>query len=214
MPAPSLKPRRLRAALRPLLAGVLLLVLGGLWAVDTVARAGRAPTWPGGVVRYYDATGMDRTVATAVARWNASGADVRLRPVASAHAAQLVLRVDDPRLERTCGDDCLGFTSDIGRPPGGRTSEVLLSASLSNTPRPLSVWVAAHELGHVLGLHHRPGPECSLMSAHAFDTRCPPSLGDTSATPAQLACVPAPADVEAASRLYGGAPHRVDPRCR
>jgi hypothetical protein len=76
------------------------------------------------------------------------------------------------------------------------------------------VWVAAHELGHVLGLHHRSGPECSLMSAHAFDTRCPPSLGGTSATPAQLACVPAPADVEAASRLYGGAPRRADARCR
>ena len=38
------------------------------------------------------------------------------------------------------------------------------------------------------------------MSAHAFDTRCPPSLGATSATSAQLACVPAPADVEAAAR--------------
>jgi hypothetical protein len=214
MPAPSLTPRRLRAASRPVLAGLALLVLGGLFAAGTVARAGRAPTWPGGLVRYYDATGMDRTVATAVARWNASGADVHLRRVASMRAAQLVLRVDDRRLERTCGDDCLGFTSDIGRPHGARPSEVLLSASLSDTPRPLSVWVAAHELGHVLGLHHRSGPECSLMSAHAFDTRCPPSLGDTSATPAELACVPAPADVEAASRLYGGAPRRVDPRCR
>src|SRR4051794_14881156 len=113
MPAPSLNPRPLRAALRPLLTGALLLALGGLWAVATVARAGRAPIWPGGVVRYYDATAMERTVATAVARWNASGADVHLRPVASARAAQLVLRVDDRRLERTCGDDCLGFTSDI-----------------------------------------------------------------------------------------------------
>jgi hypothetical protein len=196
------------------LTGLTLLALAGLGTLVTVARAGHPRTWSGGVVRFYDATGMNRTVAAAAARWNASGADVHLRPVASLRAAQLVLRVDDRRLTRTCGHDCLGFTSDIGRPQGRRRSEVLLSGSLSDTPRPLSVWVAAHELGHVLGLHHRSGPECSLMSAHAFDTRCPPSLGGTSATPAQLACVPAPADVEAASRLYGGAPRRADARCR
>ncbi len=212
MPAPSPHPRRLRAAFRPALVGVVLLLLAG--SVVTVARAGRAHTWPHGVVRYYDATRMDRTISRAVQRWNASGAHVHLRRVASVRAAQLVLRVDDPKLLRICGDDCLGFTSDIGRPPGGRRSEVLLSASLSDTPRPLSVWVAAHELGHVLGLRHRAGPECSLMSAHAFDTRCPPSLGATSATSAQLACVPAPADVEAAARLYGGAPGRESARCR
>jgi hypothetical protein len=212
MPGPSPQPRRLRAALRPVLVAVVLLVLAG--SLVTVARAGHAPTWPRGVVRYYDATGMDRTVATAVARWNTSGADVHLRRVESMRDAQLVLRVDDRRLLRICGKDCLGFTSDIGRPSGGRRSEVLLSASLSDTPRPLSVWVAAHELGHVLGLRHRSGPECSLMSAHAFDTRCPPSLGATSATPAQLACVPAPADVEAAARLYGGAPGPEPARCR
>jgi hypothetical protein len=192
--------------------GLVLLVLAG--SLVTVARAGHSHSWPHGIVRYYDATGMDRTVAAAVARWNASGAHVHLRRVGSERAAELVLRVNDRRLLRICGNDCLGFTSDIGRPPGGRRSEVLLSASLSDTPRPLSVWVAAHELGHVLGLRHRAGPECSLMSAHAFDTRCPPSLGATSATPAELACVPAPADVEAAARLYGGAPGRESARCR
>ena len=126
MPAPSPHPRRLRAAFRPALVGVVLLLLAG--SVVTVARAGRAHTWPHGVVRYYDATRMDRTVSRAVQRWNASGAHVHLRRVDSVRAAQLVLRVDDPKLLRICGDDCLGFTSDIGRPPGGRRSEVLLSA--------------------------------------------------------------------------------------
>jgi hypothetical protein len=213
MPAPSHQPRRLRAAFRPALVGLVLLALG-TGSLVAVARAGRSHTWRHGIVRYFDETGMPRTVATAVARWNASGADVHLRRVGSASAAQLVLRVDDRRLLRICGNDCLGFTSDIGRPPGGRRTEVLLSASLSDTPRPLSVWVAAHELGHVLGLQHRAGPECSLMSAHAFDTRCPPSLGATSATPAELACVPAPADVRAAARLYGGAPGRESAACR
>jgi hypothetical protein len=74
--------------------------------------------------------------------------------------------------------------------------------------------VAAHELGHVLGLRHQPGRRCSLMSPRAFDTRCAPSLTSSPPTPAELACVPAPGDVERAARLYGGAPAHDDPRCR
>ena len=91
---------------------------------------------------------------------------------------------------------------------------VLLASELGGSPRPLSVWVAAHELGHVLGLNHRDGRACSLMSAHAFDTSCAPSLAAEPPTLDQLACVPAPADVEAAAAIYGGALTRRDVRCR
>jgi hypothetical protein len=213
VPSPSDIARRLRAASRPLILGAASIAVAGILSIASIARAGHARTWPGGVVRYYDATDMHRTVAIAVARWNASGADVHLVPVASERAAQLVVRVDDPRLLAVCGADCLGFSSAIGRPAHGR-SEILLAGPLSTTARPLSVWVAAHELGHVLGLHHRRGRECSLMSAHAFDTRCPPSLNAADATPAELACVPAPADVDVAVGLYGGAPARRIARCR
>jgi Dual-action HEIGH metallo-peptidase len=200
-----------RDARRPLLIVVLAAVLA---TVAAAAEAGRTRTWPNGVVSYYDETGMQRTVATAVARWNSSGAHVRFHAVRSPAAADLVLRVDDHRLQGLCGTDCLGFSSDIGRPSSGKQSEVLLSGALAGTARPLSVWVAAHELGHVLGLRHRHGRACSLMSEHAFDTRCSPSLDAETATPEQLACVPAPADVQAAAGMYGGAPARVDPRCR
>jgi hypothetical protein len=199
------------AARRPLAFLAILASIGAPWAV---AEAGRTRTWPNGVVRVYDASGMRRTVATAIARWNASGAHVRVVTARSARSADVVLRVDDRRLRGLCGIDCLGFSSDIGRPSGGHQSEVLLSGALACTARPLSVWVAAHELGHVLGLHHRHGRACSLRSEHAFDTRCSPSLDAETATPEQLACVPAPADVKAAARLYGGAPARADPRCR
>lgn len=199
-----------RAARRPLVVVILVAMLA---TVGAVAEAGRTRTWPHGVVTYYDESGMHRTVATAVARWNSSGAHVHFRPVASPAQADLVLRVDDHRLRSLCGSDCLGFSSDIGR-PRGHQAWVLLSGSLEGTARPLSVWVAAHELGHVLGLHHRHGKACSLMSEHAFDTRCSPSLDAETATPAQLACVPAPADVQVAAGLYGGAPARVDPRCK
>ena len=205
---------RSRRALSAALQFLPAIVVGNLlWQVLPVSASSRPRPWDDGVVRYYDASGMRSTVITAAARWNASGAHVHLTQVRSADEADVIIRDDDARLRSLCGRDCLGFTTSIGRPSSGRTT-VLLADELRGNPRPLSVWVAAHELGHVLGLEHRDGRECSLMSPHAFDTRCAPSLGADPPTLEQLACVPAPADVEAAAHLYGGAPTRRDPRCR
>jgi hypothetical protein len=199
----------LSAALYVFPALALALVL---WHVLPVAASSSPRTWDDGVVRYYDASGMRQSVTTAAARWNASGAQVRLQRVESARDADVVLKVDDHALRGLCGSDCLGYTTSIGRPRSGQTT-VLLAAELRGNPRPLSVWVAAHELGHVLGLQHHDGRTCSLMSPHAFDTRCAPSLAAEPPTLDQLACVPAPRDVDAAVKLYGGEPAGDDPRC-
>jgi hypothetical protein len=51
------------------------------------------------------------------------------------------------------------------------------------------------------------------MAPRAFDTRCSPSLAATEPTAAELACVPAPADVDRAARRYGGTAARRGPRC-
>ena len=171
------------------------------------------PVWPGGVVNIYDASGMSDTVITAAARWTHSGANVKVQVVEHAKDADVVVSSNDRRLVRLCGRDCLGYSTSIGRPSDGH-GEVILRANLGGEPRPLSVWVVAHELGHVLGLHHRSGHNCTVMSPRAFDTNCAPSLAASRPTSAELACVPAPADVDVAAGLYGGAAATRDPRCR
>jgi hypothetical protein len=211
VPYESRQPRRIARALI-LLTSTMVLAAVACYVIPVAASPGPR-TWEDGVVRFYDAGDLRRTVRTAAERWNDSGARVRVIQVAAPDDADVIVEVDDRKLRKACGADCLGYTTSIGRPSSGPV-HVLIASELAGDPRPLSVWVMAHEFGHVLGLHHRDGRACSLMSAHAFDSSCAPSLAASPPTADQLACVPAPADVEDAAALYGGRLMWDDTRCR
>jgi len=195
--------RRLRRA-RPRLAvpilAALSLALGALGGhVLPVIAAGDPQPWPHGRLTYFDASGSGAAVDAAAARWNRSGARVRIVRAADRERADVVFVADGAGLRSGCGTRCLGLASSIGRPSGGRVT-VKQNPSITGAPTPISVWVAMHELGHVLGLRHREG-SCSLMNAHAYDDSCSFAAGASEDGP--LPCGPAAADVTAAAKLYG-----------
>jgi Matrixin len=194
MNALSSKLRRLRARHAAPLVALLLL---GVTAWP--AAGGNDPRpWPGGRLTYFDASGSSEAISAAARRWNRSGARVQLMIARTRASADVVFVADRERLREGCGPRCLGLSSSIGRPPSGRVT-VLLDPQITGRPTALNVWVAMHELGHVLGLRHREGT-CSLMNAQAYDDACA-FAGSSGEGP--LPCGPASGDVAAAARLYG-----------
>ena len=169
------------------------------WHELPVHAAGDPHPWPHGRLTYFDRSGSGAALDEAATRWNSSGARVRIERARDARHADVVFVADGARLREECGPRCLGLSSAIGRPRDGHV-KVMLNPSITGDPTALNVWVAMHELGHVLGLTHREGT-CLLMNAQAYDEAC--SIAGYPADSGPLPCGPASGDVAAAARLYG-----------
>jgi hypothetical protein len=143
---------------RRLLVGLALLA-----ALVVPASAGAyvvaGDAWPGGYVPYHvDAPALRAGVEAAAARWNASGARVRLVEVPAASA--------EVRIRRLPPGPCNGL---VGRAPVGRIPGSTAIVQLQSSCGPLGVIpVAAHELGHVLGFGHVLHG-CSIMTPEEGD---------------------------------------------
>jgi hypothetical protein len=206
-----LVPSRARS-LVPLLLSVLVSVALAL-PLDNWAGTARPRPWPGGVITYWDATGWRDTVPQAVAQWNRAGARVRFVRAQSRAAADVVLLSDSDKVDRQCrqahvsgsGRSCAGYATAIGY-PGPAGAKVLVRDRPPSTlgdPPAQEVRLVVHELGHILGLTHRPSCR-SVMNHSSALTGCDrEKLFAAAPSSSARLCGPFPADVAAARRLYG-----------
>jgi hypothetical protein len=176
----------------------LLAVAAALW-LAAVARADAyvlgGPRWPARTITYWDGGPNPAAVKKAVRAWNRSGARVRFVPARRARADIWISRYRTP---------CRGY-AQIGHDPAVRHAPLRLGRCIDG---PTAEGVAAHELGHILGLDHE-RKRCAAMNAT--------TAALCRAKPYYVPCHPLERDdVRGAIRLYGGrarlGPRRLCPR--
>lgn len=181
-------PRRLTVATKARLRWLLLVALA-LPATIPAAAHGYVlggKSWPTHTIGYYDASPNHAAVHEAVHAWNTSGANVRFVPTSRAHARVVILPLSP--------GGCLGLegVATLGYDPSGDVVHLRRCPDLYE-----AAIVAAHELGHVLGLNHETHV-CATMNP-AAGAKCgtaPPYYADCRILQAD--------DVRGAVRRFGG----------
>ena len=174
--------------LSTLAAGVVaaLGLAGGAGGAQT-----RAAPWPVARILVWNDTGYVRATAQAMSAWNRVGTRVTFAPAASPSAARVVVGYLEQGREGQLGEGSVGWSP-------GRAGSVSVRRGLS--PR-LAAAVIAHELGHVLGLDHRP-ERCSVMNGvfelgSGSGSRCP-----LARCPDVSSCLVQPGEAAALVDLY------------
>ena len=163
------------------------------WPMSADARPlDRGPA--DGQVRIYNPTGWQNTMRAAADAWNRTGVTPTI--VFTGHsAADVVVEASSRKLDQRCDEDyrCHGYAERDGR--WGRITLRNADRDTDRHPSAARVRLAAHELGHILGLAHNTH-DCALMNTDTGDQRCSSRI--------DFATIRGPmhTDIAAAQRLY------------
>jgi hypothetical protein len=159
--------------------------------------------WPaGGQVRVYNPTGWQNTMRAAADAWNRTGVTPTIVFTSRDSGAYVVVEASSRELEQRCDEDyrCAGFAERDGH--WGRITLRDADRDVDRRASAASVRLAAHELGHILGLPHE-FHDCALMNTDTGRQRCSPRMDfDNIRGPMRT-------DITAAQRLY----HREPSPC-
>jgi hypothetical protein len=145
-------------------------------------------------VRIYNPTGWQNTMRAAADAWNRTGVTPAI--VFTSHSsAEVVVEASSRTLDQRCDEDyrCDGYAERDGR--WGRITLRDADREADRRPSAAKVRLAAHELGHILGLPHNTH-DCALMNTDTGAQRCSQRI--------DFANIRGPmhTDIAAAQRLY------------